>query len=76
MLLHIDCMVPGVLESRGSTEKQGSQKEVVILERREPGKKKFEILAGREIWKVGFLQLLISSSLRRLSDTLGMIYYI
>lgn len=54
MLLHIDCVVLGALESRGGAEKQGSHKEVVILERRrEPRKKKVENLAKENVWKVG-----------------------
>lgn len=76
VLLHVDCVVLGVLERRGGAEKQESRNEVVILERREPGKKKAGILATRKIWKVSFLQLLISSSLRRLRDNFKTIYYI
>lgn len=66
----------GVLESRSSAEKHHPQKEVIILARREPRKKKVKSLARGKICKVGFLQLLIRNSLRRLSDTFRTIYYI
>lgn len=58
VLLHTGCSDwekwgPGILERRAGDKMKGSQKEVVSIKRRWPGKRKVKILARQKILKVG-----------------------